>query len=235
MNNNGARNAAIRLAFESPTTRFAFPLDSNCAFTQAGLAALLDTISESEALERGGKDEGKAKDFVTVPMSRLLRNEDFAKWNEPVEFGEGEGARLKESRWERLRPDGQSRSFLYRTCRAACADFYAPILLQLPPSLKSGSALPRRPSSPRSSATAVARNCPSSGLSAGFPSRARSTSRPTHGSCPTDSSPPTRSRRSSIRRSRAGGRCGCSVGTQSWKVRTLRGWADARGGGSRGS
>lgn len=105
MNNNGARNLALSLSFSHPTTRYAVPLDSNCAFTHAGVAALLDTISRSEALEQAGD---KPKDYLTIPMARLLRNEDFAKWNNDLRFDGSDGEMERMMKVEALRPAGQS-------------------------------------------------------------------------------------------------------------------------------
>ncbi|KAL7410219.1 hypothetical protein BDY24DRAFT_344326, partial [Mrakia frigida] len=115
MHNNGARNHALSLSFLLPSTRYALPLDSNCAFTHAGIAAFLDTVARSEAIEQrkhlhrepgeeGKKWEEETKDFVIVPMSRLVRNEDFARWNEELGFEEGMAEEERRERWEGLRP-----------------------------------------------------------------------------------------------------------------------------------
>lgn len=94
MHNNGGRNEALRLSFEDQRTRWAIPLDSNCAFTRAGLVGLMDTIIEAENLRRDdeeggdgdGQNESLNKEYIVIPMARLLGNEEFFKWNQEPDW-----------------------------------------------------------------------------------------------------------------------------------------------------
>lgn len=99
MFNNGARNEALSLAFDSPSTRYALPLDSNCAFTPAGVAALLQTIVASEI-------SASPKDYIVIPMSRLLDNDEFVVWNEPLDWSRLETDDEVAATLHRLRPAG---------------------------------------------------------------------------------------------------------------------------------
>lgn len=117
MHNNGGRNEALRLAFEmekmegggegKKTTRWAIPLDSNCVFTEAGLVGLARSIVQAEEereallLEQEQKEEEeeeektrKPKEYIVVPMARLLDNEEFFKWNRNSDW-----SRFEEGTW----------------------------------------------------------------------------------------------------------------------------------------
>jgi hypothetical protein len=275
MHNNGGRNEALRMAFGEEgeediwdregrrrRTRWAIPLDSNCAFTPAGAVGLVESIvqvEEERARMKAVADDGEqvegenkkeeGKEYVVVPMARLLGNEEFFKWNsEPdwkvldrLERGEEKRDREMDRLLEDRRPSGKLIIFPLhpRRPRTKVNLFPSPFCAQPPLNLRSPFAGRPLAGSPLLSATGAAPNSLFSGTWAGSLSPGPFTGLPTPGSSPTAPSPPPLSLRFATSPSsplkRKGGPSGSSAGRAVSRQKMQRGWGDGQAGGLRGS